>query len=238
MAEQMEMVPTTGDEHAQTQGGLTRRTFVTAMGFATLAAFPSVRLMNGGKKAIIADAKGVLFHDTTKCVACRRCEVACTEFNDGYGSTYHARVKVGRNFGISSSGGFASGNGLEGKYGNFRMVADTCKQCPHPVYCAEACPVGAIVADSATGARVVNTDVCIGCGICTTACPWKMPTLHPVTGKSTKCHLCGGKPECARACVTGAIRYLSWRDLRGQAPVAQASLMPGSTTTDCTGCHS
>ena len=228
MAEQKEMLPTSG--------GLTRRTFVTAMGFATLALFPSVQSLAADKQPITVDAKGVLFHESTRCVACHRCELACSEFNDGFASPYLARVKLDRNRQISKGANFTWGTG-EGPFGNHRVVADTCKQCPHPVPCAEACPTGAIKADSVTGARVVDTKVCIGCGICAGACPWNMPVVNPATKKSTKCFLCNGKPECARACPTGALRYVTWRDLRATSPAVQPNWIPGSTSTDCTPCH-
>ncbi|MCL2503731.1 MAG: 4Fe-4S binding protein [Coriobacteriia bacterium] len=229
MAEQKEMLPTSS-------GGLTRRTFVTAMGFGSLAVFSGVRLSAANNTPITADAKGVLFHESTRCVACHRCELACSEFNDGIASPHLARVKFDRNRTRNAGANFKWGTG-QGAYGNWRTEADTCKQCPHPVPCAEACTTGAIKDDPATGARVIDTKVCIGCGVCGIACPWKMPTVNPETKKATKCFLCNGKPECARACPTGALRYISWRDLRATSPTVQSSWVPGSTSTDCTPCH-
>jgi len=241
MAEQTGLFPSqSGDHDTETRKGVSRRDFVKGAGFAAVGVFSGVRLMSTltDKSPVLMGSKGVLFHDPSRCVACRRCELACSEFKDGFASSYLARVKVGRNL----SSGVARGTNYkwaanEGPTGNGRMAADTCKQCPHPVPCAEACPVGAITADSTTGARKINATVCIGCGICTEACPWAMPTVNPATHKAMKCDLCAGKPECARACPTGALRYVKWTDLRQNTPMVHSSMMPASTTTDCSKCH-
>jgi Fe-S-cluster-containing dehydrogenase component len=241
MAENESLLPGDGDIGTQiVEGNLSRRNFLMAASFAGLGVFGGVRALGTltGKTPIIADAKGVLLHESARCVACRRCEVACTEFNDGEASSYLARIKVSRNANYGPSGanfGFASFS--EGLFGNYRNIAETCKQCPHPVPCAEACPRGAIKANAATGARKIDTAVCVGCGICTVACPWGMPTLNEATGKSSKCFLCDGKPQCARACPTGALKYVPWRDLRAATPVVQSGMMPASTTTNCSTCH-
>jgi Fe-S-cluster-containing dehydrogenase component len=224
------------------EGNLSRRNFLMAASFAGLGVFGGVRALGTltGKTPIIADSKGVLFHDPPRCVGCRRCEIACMEFNDGKASAYLARVKIGRylNYGPAGAGLEAVADGGPGKWGNIRIVAETCKQCPHPVPCAEACPQGAIKAHPTTKARKIDTNMCIGCGICTAACPWGMPTLNPDTGKSSKCFLCDGKPECAHACPTAALTYVKWRDLRLMSPLVQSGMMPAGTTTDCTPCHS
>jgi Fe-S-cluster-containing dehydrogenase component len=218
-------------------------------GFGGLGALGGLKVLGTltSKTPILSDAKGVLVHDPNRCVGCTRCEKACTEFNDGYSSEALARVKVSRNlsFGPAQAGvnGFYWGNGVEG---NGKVVAETCKQCPHPVPCAEACPVGAIQADAVTGARVINQSVCIGCGICTVACPWKMPTLNTTTHKAQKCFLCSGNTaglppnttQCSHACPTGALKYMAWRDVRQNTPVVQSGIMPASTTTNCSTCHS
>lgn len=240
MTEQTELLPLQNgaNDSEVREGDISRRDFVKGASFAGLGLFSGVRIVSKltDKKPILTDAKGVLFHDIGRCVACRRCELACSEFKDGFASSYLARVKVGRNHTYTGSAINQSAT-TEGKFGNFRVAADTCKHCPHPVPCAEACPTGSITADSVTGARKINTTTCVGCGICTIACPWAMPTVNPATKKSSKCDLCGGKPECVRACPTGALRYVKWRDLRLSSPIVQASWLPATTTTDCSRCH-
>jgi Fe-S-cluster-containing dehydrogenase component len=240
MAENESLLPT-GDVVTEIEEGkLSRRNFLMAASFAGLGVFGGVRALGTltGKTPIIADSKGVLLHEPQRCVGCRRCELSCTAFNDGAGSAYMARVKIFRNLNFGPRGaGIGSYYWGEGDYGNGKVIAETCKQCPHPVPCAEACPRGAIKANATTGARKIDTSLCIGCGICTVACPWGMPTLNKETNKSSKCFLCDGKPECAHACPTGALRYIAWRDLRLNTPVVQSGMMPASTTTNCSTCH-
>jgi NAD-dependent dihydropyrimidine dehydrogenase PreA subunit len=69
---------------------------VTVIGISALGALGA----KSGKKMplIIMDkAEGIVIADFTKCVGCRRCELACTEFNDGKASPTMARIKVNRN---------------------------------------------------------------------------------------------------------------------------------------------
>lgn len=157
-------------------------------------------------------ATGVVIADPNRCTGCRRCEVVCTVTNDGKVSPHIARIKVGRNYNFGQSGPKLVYQKEDGEYGNMRIVPDTCRQCAEPD-CAIECPMGAIDADPKTGARVVDTDLCVGCGYCTEACPWSMPTVDPETKKSTKCVLCNGQPTCASNCPTGAIKFVPWSEV-------------------------
>jgi Fe-S-cluster-containing hydrogenase component 2 len=78
-----------------------------------------------------------------------------------------------------------------------------------------ACPVDAIRADAKTGAKIVVEASCVGCKVCTIACPFGTVNYVASTGKVQKCDLCGGKPACAAACPTGAITYVdaNWTGL-------------------------
>ena len=70
-----------------------------------------------------------------------------------------------------------------------------------------ACPVDAITI-SPVGAKVVVDDQCVGCKLCTIACPYGTMHFDVETHKAAKCNLCGGDPQCASACPTGAIVYV------------------------------
>ena len=71
-----------------------------------------------------------------------------------------------------------------------------------------ACPVEAIVYNAKTGSKDVLDDICVGCKVCTIACPFGTVNYNHDSGKVIKCDLCGGDPECAKACPTEAITYV------------------------------
>jgi anaerobic carbon-monoxide dehydrogenase iron sulfur subunit len=131
-----------------------------------------------------------------KCTGCLQCEMACSFENYGTFNTAKSRIKV---FDFHHTG---------------RKVPYTCTQCDE-AWCLHACPVEAIKIDAATGAKIVLEDVCVGCKVCTIACPFGTVNYVADTGKVQKCDLCGGEPACADACPTGAITYIdaSWTGL-------------------------
>ncbi len=188
-----------------------------------------------------ANAKGMVIAEPTRCTGCRRCELACTEYNDGVAQPAISRVKVARNLNFGPQGaqlGFWRG---QGQFGNFRVIQDTCRQCSHPIPCALACPNQAIQVVPPVNARVVNVDKCTGCRQCQAACPWGMPSFNEALSKATKCTLCNGSPECVQACPTGALQYVPWEEKARDVPqrwVVPAYLStPANTASTCAVCH-
>ena len=219
-----------------------RRRFLKLTGAAVagLSAWDLIEAARGfaGPLIITEKAEGVLMADPTRCVACRRCELACTEFNDGVSAPARSRVKVRRNINYGPLGLYTRQEVL-GDWGTGLIIPDTCRQCPHPVPCANSCPVDAIVANAPLNARVVDPDTCVGCRMCQRACPWDMMAFDPETEKATKCHLCDGKPKCVEACPSGALRYVRWRDLTRIEPprVATTAVIPPEKVQACIDCH-
>ena len=124
-----------------------------------------------------------------RCTGCLQCEMACSFEADGVFNPSRSRIKV---FPLHEEG---------------RFVPYTCTQCAD-AWCVKACPVDAIVINLETGAKVVLENVCVGCKVCTIACPFGTINYSQATGKVIKCDLCGGDPECAKACPTEAILYV------------------------------
>ena len=127
--------------------------------------------------------------DPNKCTGCLQCEMACAYENYKTYNIARSRIKV---IPFEHEG---------------RKVPYTCTQCSE-AWCMHACPVEAIVLDPATGAKIVREDVCVGCKVCTIACPFGTVNYVAELGKVQKCDLCGGDPACAKACPTGTITFV------------------------------
>ncbi len=143
------------------------------------------RSIASGRIDIRTTPTKMIVTDRARCSGCQRCEMMCTLKNDGRVCQHIARVRVRDNYfwgyGVDSGGG-ALGLGDDA----CQFTVEHCKQCADPA-CANYCPVHAISSDPDTGARVVDPNVCIGCGMCAQACPWNMPRIDSETGVSTKC---------------------------------------------------
>nr|VFK38582.1 MAG: Fe-S-cluster-containing hydrogenase component 2 [Candidatus Kentron sp. SD]VFK44203.1 MAG: Fe-S-cluster-containing hydrogenase component 2 [Candidatus Kentron sp. SD] len=142
-----------------------------------------------------------------KCTGCLQCEMACSLTKEGIFNPAKSRIKV-----------FVFHN--EGKFAPF-----TCTQCAE-AWCMYACPVDAIQVDRNTGAKVVIEAQCVGCKVCTIACPFGTVNYNQETSKVTKCDLCGGEPKCAEACPTEAITFIDpdWAGFGRMRASAERSL--------------
>jgi len=187
---------------------------------------------------IMEKAQGMVIADPVLCVGCGRCELACTEFNDGKASPTLARIKIDRNLNFGPQG-ITTWRAGHGNLGDGLIVQDLCKQCPHPVPCANICPENAIILSTANNARIVDPEKCTGCKICLQACPWEMISYDPDSRKATKCHLCEGKPKCVEACPAGSLSYVSWYDLTGRTPPRNlnTAMLPPQRSLSCQECH-
>lgn len=160
-----------------------------------------------------------MMYDMTRCIGCQACTVACKEWNDLPVTIHDAEMK-GPSFQsledltpsdwtlmrfTEASWDDAPGGML------LRMRKDACHHCGNAP-CAQVCPVSAI-SQMPNGAVVIDQDLCIGCGYCTSGCPFNIPRLDSATHKASKCTLCydrtsnGLEPACAKACPTDAISF-------------------------------
>lgn len=159
------------------------------------------------------------FTDSTVCIACKACEVACKEWNQipmdnfgfkdtSYDNTGELRANTWRHVAF-----IEEFDGREnGKEGRWLFLSDVCKHC-EVAGCMEACPTGAIVRTE-FGSVLIQQDICNGCRYCVPSCPFGVITLSEGQGFTAhKCTLCydrlkaGIEPACAKACPTDSIQF-------------------------------
>src|SRR5436305_37030 len=157
------------------------------------------------------------FTDTSVCIGCKACEVACKEWNlipqDGQvwtGESYDNTSELGANtwrhvaFIEQEKPLLVDGDGGTGL--RWLMSSDVCKHCTHAA-CLDVCPTGSLFRTE-YGTVVVQQDICNGCGYCVPSCPFgvldkrHIPSTPPTSldllqglgekqdGRVWKCTLC------------------------------------------------
>ena len=155
------------------------------------------------------------FTDTSICIGCKACEVACKEWNavpdDGMnllGTSYDNTGQLDANtwrhvafveqarpraqpvdLGMPQMGPPAGQEATEpDRDVRWLMMSDVCKHCTHAA-CLDVCPTGSLLRTE-FGTVVVQQDICNGCGYCVPACPYGVLDLRPDDGRAWKCTLC------------------------------------------------
>jgi formate dehydrogenase iron-sulfur subunit len=166
------------------------------------------------------------FTDTSVCIGCKACEVACKEWNhvpeDGLdltGMSYDNTVGLGadtwRHVAFIEQKEVGDGDV------RWLMASDVCKHCTHAA-CLDVCPTGSLFRTE-FGTVVVQEDICNGCGYCIPACPYGVIGQREEDGRAWKCTLCydrlgtGLEPACAKACPTDSIQFGPLDELRERA---------------------
>ena len=176
--------------------------------------------------------------DTSTCIGCKACEVACQEWNDlpplstQQVGTYQTMPTLDAGFwNLIRFDEREVEGGLM-----WLMRKDQCMHCAEPG-CLEACPAPGAIVQYANGIVDVNQDNCIGCGYCETGCPFDVPRFSAKTGKMAKCTLCvdrvsvGLEPACIKACPTGCLHFGSNEDMVGLGSLRVDQLKKGGFTT-------
>lgn len=133
-----------------------------------------------------------------KCVGCEACVVACVLEN---GIQFPERWRT-----IFSSN--------EKKMPGIPLfnLSLACNHCEDAL-CMKYCPSLAYSRDPITGAIIIDSESCLGCGYCTWNCPYEAPKMNPITNVVQKCNFCNSRlleekaPACSTSCPTGALDF-------------------------------
>jgi formate dehydrogenase iron-sulfur subunit len=184
---------------------------------ATTTPLPSVREPSGGTVAKLID--------TSKCIGCKACQVACMEWND-------LRDEIGTCAGTHQNPADLSDKSwtlmrfaeYENPQGDLEWLIrkDGCMHCEDPG-CLKACPAPGAIVQYTNGIVDFHEENCIGCGYCIAGCPFNVPRISKKDHKAYKCTLCsdrvavGREPACIKSCPTGALMFGTKEDMQEQA---------------------
>lgn len=174
--------------------------------------------------------KGFLV-DTSRCIGCRSCQVACKQWNKldadktknlgGYENprdltpALYNRIK------------FIEKEDAKGDV-SWRFLNERCMHCGE-AGCMKVCPSPGALTRNKDGIVVYNKEKCISCKYCVSACPFNIPR-YDLDNKVSKCHLCSDRigagliPACAKACPTQTLQFGNRSALIAKAKAAKKTL--------------
>ncbi|MEA2456182.1 MAG: formate dehydrogenase iron-sulfur subunit [Thermoleophilaceae bacterium] len=179
------------------------------------------------------------FTDTSVCIGCKACEVACKEWNqlpedeNEFGFLGKSLDNTGELNGsnwrhVQFIDNVPDETMSPGDGKAFLLMSDVCKHCQH-ASCLEVCPTGAIIRTE-FDTVFIQEDVCNGCRDCIAACPYDVIDIDEERDVARKCTLCydrlqgGLEPACAKACPTDSIQFGPLDDLRKRAKKREQQL--------------
>jgi carbon-monoxide dehydrogenase iron sulfur subunit len=131
----------------------------------------------------------ILIVNHEKCTGCRLCEMVCSVKHTGANNPARSRIHVIK----------WPREGFE-----VPMLCQQCVEAP----CIAVCPTNALSREPLLGQVRINYDMCIGCKMCVTACPFGGMGVDISTHQVIKCDLCDGDPTCVQFCDTGALQFV------------------------------
>ncbi len=160
--------------------------------------------------------------DTTTCIGCKACEVACVEWNDMpfqptmFDNTYQTMPETNWNYwNLIKFNEHVREDGTL----MWLMRKDQCMHCADPG-CLDACPADGAIVKYANGIVDFQQENCIGCEFCISGCPFNIPRFNKETKKVYKCTLCsdrvgqGLEPACIKSCPTGCLHFGTKEDMK------------------------
>ncbi|MBM4763514.1 4Fe-4S dicluster domain-containing protein [Bacillus sp. B15-48] len=126
-----------------------------------------------------------------RCIGCHACSIACLNENSQSSNKSYRRVNL-----INQE----------------HFLSVSCNHCDSPE-CFRVCPNSAFTKRQ-DGIVELNNNLCTGCGICMSACPYGAIQYNPKIRKVEKCNMChsqqqiGAFPACVQACTTSALQLI------------------------------
>ena len=178
-----------------------------------MTSLPTLEERSGKKLGLVIDL------DT--CVGCHACAVSCKEWNT---QGYSAPLTDVDAYGADPVGAWLNRihsyevETDEGQPNRTVHFPRSCLHCEEPA-CVTVCPTGASYKRAEDGIVLVNPETCIGCKLCSWACPYGAREYDPSHGVMKKCTLCVDRiynehlapedrqPACVRACPAGARHF-------------------------------
>ncbi len=177
-----------------------------------------------------------ILYDTSRCTACKGCQIACKCWNglpssletngNAFSGTYQNPPDLNGTTRLLISFREEEGGSKGVKWAFGRRSCQHCTDAP----CADICPAGALVRDESTGMVVTDASKCIGCQYCSTACPFDVPRYDGPNGTINKCTGCpdrienGLEPACVTTCQPDALMFGPRDEMLAQAEAQVARL--------------
>lgn len=161
--------------------------------------------------------ENAILYDSSKCSACKGCQVQCKQWNmlpsslekdaNEFTGSYQSMPDLNGDTRLMIEfRETEKENGIE-----WAFSRRSCFHCSEPA-CMAVCPVGAY-SKLEDGTVKLDKEKCIGCKYCNGACPFKIPKYRDAFGVSNKCTLCddrtgmGREPACVQTCPAAALTY-------------------------------
>ena len=176
------------------------------------------------------------FTDTTVCIGCKACQVACHQWNELPAENGGLVQLSGQSY--DNTGSFSDVNWRHVKFieqiaadrsqAAWLMMSDVCKHCAHAP-CRDVCPTNAIIVTEFNTVYIRESH-CNGCRDCIAACPFGVIHMSESKQVAQKCTFCydrlqnGMTPACAQACPTQSIQFGPLDELQSRAAARVALL--------------
>jgi anaerobic dimethyl sulfoxide reductase subunit B (iron-sulfur subunit) len=149
--------------------------------------------------------QSAFYFDSSACSGCKACQAACKDKHNLPVGILWRRV-----YEVAGGGWTRRGEAWLSTVFAYN-ISLACNHCERPI-CVEVCPAAAIT-QRADGIVLIDERKCLGCQVCSWACPYGAPQYDEKKGRMTKCTFCvdnldaGLPPACVAACPLRALDF-------------------------------